>query len=375
MPRTPAESLRRTAIRTGISVGAVLSVRALFRPLPAARQTRQIVDWERVRRQAHARTGERGPLRDDLERGARYDGFARDLASGIATVVGEEVVNFPRYRSLDRRGFINNNLIISQRVLEPVQEMRNQMPDSRASEMSRVVLSRYMGELFGFLSTRALGQYDPVLRLRPGGDGSETTSLFLVENNLEALEQQFNLDADSLRRWLILHEQTHAWQFEAHPWLLDHLASMIRDLVLSGMTDGDGALVDLPSSREVVSRLPGTVRSQLRGMSRIQAVMSVLEGYADFVMHRTGSAQIKNYETLQKAFAQRRKQRTTVERMVIVVTGMRVKMRQYEVGERWASAVADKAGLDVLNRVWLGPAQMPSLLELREPERWLKRVG
>jgi uncharacterized protein (DUF2342 family) len=57
------------------------------------------------------------------------------------------------------------------------------------------------------------------------------------------------------------------------------------------------------------------------------------------------------------------------------VTGLSMKMRQYELGERFAERAVAIGGLPLLNRVWDGPEQMPSLAELEHPERWAARVG
>jgi uncharacterized protein (DUF2342 family) len=54
---------------------------------------------------------------------------------------------------------------------------------------------------------------------------------------------------------------------------------------------------------------------------------------------------------------------------------MNMMLRQYEVGERFAEAVTAAGGLALLNRVWEGPEQMPTMAELREPQRWVDRIG
>jgi uncharacterized protein (DUF2342 family) len=51
-----------------------------------------------------------------------------------------------------------------------------------------------------------------------------------------------------------------------------------------------------------------------------------------------------------------------------------MKMRQYELGERFAEQVVARGGLSLLNRVWEGPDLMPSLDELEHPDRWVARA-
>jgi putative hydrolase len=171
----------------------------------------------------------------------------------------------------------------------------------------------------------------------------------------------------------VLHELTHAWQFEAHPWLREHIGDLMSAMLMSELA-GDPAAPRLPSAPAMIRSLPTLVRRQLGAVGSIQAVMSVCEGYSNFVMHQVGSRHLADFDRLEQAFHERAQQRSLVERLVLVVTGMNMKLRQYEVGERFAEAVTAQGGLALLNRVWEGPEQMPSLAELREPQRWVDRI-
>ena len=59
-----------------------------------------------------------------------------------------------------------------------------------------------------------LGQYDPVL-LAP--DAAGPTALYLVEPNIERWERHSAVPSTEVRQWLVLHEVTHAWEFEPTP--------------------------------------------------------------------------------------------------------------------------------------------------------------
>jgi len=369
-----SEMLRRIMAGGALGVAAVISARAFFRS-GSSTEKQKLIDWDTVRRVAIQRSGERESapqLKDAARLSAAYDDTAHELAPLLAEVCGATPTDVPRFVALDRRGFIDANLIIVRRMLDPVEQMRAQLPDSRASQAMRRVIDRYMGELFGLIARRVLGQYDPVLMLGPLADGTvDPPSLYLVEPNIRAFEKEHDLPGKSLRRWLILHELTHAWQFQEHPWLGEYITSQIREMLLSGIAAADGSLLH---NREILQRVPQTVRTQLRGVSRIQAVMSVLEGYSNFVMHRVGRKHIKDADKLEAAAHRRREDHTLLERVVLAVTGLEMKMRQYELGERFATAVADRTGIETLNRVWEGPESMPTMDELRHPNRWLARM-
>ncbi len=374
MPRLPTPTLRRALAAGAFSAGAVVSARALLRP---RRNTQpSLLDWEAVRATAYQRAGTDAAV--DAARAAavatRCDAIAAELAPLMVEVVERPLEHFPRFEVLDRRGFIDVNITIARRLLVAVEELRATLGESRATALSRGMMNRYVGVLFGIMSQRVLGQYDPVLSLGAPPEG-QTPALYLVEPNLESFAQVAGAPIEPLRRWLILHELTHAWQFGEHPWLREHLVGMMDAMIRSSLAHavGDGKGKQ-PSAREVIERLPGAIRTQLRGVAAIQAVMSVLEGYSNFVMHRVGRQHLEKFDELEAAFARRRSQRTLVERLVLAITGINMKMRQYEVGEGFCEAVASAGGVSLLNRVWEGPEMMPTPAELRSPAAWIARA-
>jgi coenzyme F420 biosynthesis associated uncharacterized protein len=365
--------IRRTLAVGAVGAGAVLSARVLLRP--QVQTPRRLVDWEDVRRIAMARGGAAaGGARINPEAlETAYTEMAARVAPFMTEICQVPLTTYPRFIALDRPGFIDANLGMVQRLLAPVERIRASVPESIATGMSRRMLDRYVGELFGLMSRRVLGQYDPVLSLEDDpGSARRPSALYLVEPNITAIERDLSLTDTDLRPWLILHELTHAWQFELHPWLGPHLEGVMRSLMLDALSaDGETLL----PSRQMVRRLPETVRGQVQTIRHVQAVMSVLEGYSNFLMHRAGRGAIRGSERLEAAMQQRRRQRGAIERLVLMITGLEMKMRQYEVGEQFAIGVVDRAGLSALNRVWESPGMMPTLDELRHPERWLRRVA
>ena len=373
MSLLPTPTLRRTLTAGAVGAGAVLSARTLLRPRPTTGS--RLLDWEAVRRTAYERSGpaQHASDVDGTAIAMRCDDIAVGLAPLMVEVCEQPLVHFPRFEVLERRGFIDVNIAIARRLLVPVEELRATLPDSHATALSRGVMNRYVGVLFGIMAQRVLGQYDPVLALGGPLDGA-TPALYLVEPNIVGFAGIAGAPTEPLRRWLILHELTHAWQFGEHPWLRDHLLGMMDSMIRGSLAvvGEDGRQV---SPRQLVERLPGAVRTQVRGLARVQAVMSVLEGYSNFVMHRVGRRHLDSFDELEAAFARRRSQRTLVERMVLALTGINMKMRQYEVGEAFCEAVAARGGVTLLNRVWEGPDLMPTPAEIKSPARWVARAG
>lgn len=335
------------------------------------------MDWDAVRRTAVARSGERDRIdAQEAERLARAcDVVAWEMAPMMADVCQTAPATFPSFSILDRHGVIDVNVAIARRLMEPVELLRASIPESAMTAMGRRMASRYVGELFGVLSQRVLGQYDPVLMLpgpaaalRPG------TALYLVEPNVAAFQRAQRVPPEPLRRWLILHEVTHAWQFESHPWLAPHIGSLINEMLVTGVVEQLSGPDRRLATLEALRQLPATLSGQLRGIGRLQAIMSVLEGYGNFVMHRVGREHIDGFDRLEAAFHKRQSEHSLLERLVLALTGMTVKLRQYELGERFAETVTQAGGYPLLNRVWQGPEMMPSMAEMRAPERWVARA-
>ncbi len=57
------------------------------------------------------------------------------------------------------------------------------------------------------------------------------------------------------------------------------------------------------------------------------------------------------------------------------LVGLEMKLRQYEMGERFIKGVEREASWETLSLAWEAPEALPTLVEISEPERWLKRVA
>ena len=110
-------------------------------------------------------------------------------------------------------------------------------------------------------------------------------------------------------------------------------------------------------------------------MERVQAAMSVIEGYSEHVMDAVGESVLPAYEGLRAAMERRRRSRSAPERVLQRLLGFEMKMRQYEQGKRFCDAVVSQHGIAALNRVWESPEALPSVRELRRPDAWVERMG
>jgi coenzyme F420 biosynthesis associated uncharacterized protein len=242
-------------------------------------------------------------------------------------------------------------------------------------------LATEVGLVTGYLSHRVLGQYDVSLL---GGD--VPPRLLFVGPNLDKAVAQLDVDAAAFGRWVCAHELTHVHQFGGVPWLRGHLSGLLREylttLELRIERGSAGGMPSIPDPAKLVEAfreggLAALVQSEEQQalMDRIQAAMAVIEGYSEHVMDVIGERAIPGHEGLRAAMDKRRRNRSAPARVVERLLGFDVKLRQYELGKRFADAVVAEAGIEALNRVWRDPAALPTLAELEAAEDWLVRTG
>jgi putative hydrolase len=105
-------------------------------------------------------------------------------------------------------------------------------------------------------------------------------------------------------------------------------------------------------------------------------MMSLLEGFSDWVMDRVGQEFIPDVADMRRRFEERRgRPRSTFDRIVSRVTGMDLKIEQYRRGERFVAGVAAIGGRAAVDRLWDGPGSIPTETEMADPAAWVRRVA
>jgi coenzyme F420 biosynthesis associated uncharacterized protein len=355
-------SVGRAAIYGALLGLATAAVAEAVRPRGG---TTVLVDWEQVRRAARARLETPSLDRSELAAAARgYRSMAAELEKPLLKFVGglPSGASIPKFEALDRVGWLDLNLGILRRAIDPVLET-GRVPNSLIAEVGRTGVDHYVAFMLAFIGRRVLGQYDPqLLGAEPvGGEG-----LYLVETNVEEWERRADLPDDDLRRWLILHEMTHAWQFSAHSWLRPYMEDSMRVLLDSATKRG------APVAR--IASFAGVLPGQWRVMRQVQGTMSVIEGYSNLVMNELGGKLLPGFERLEQAYRVRSSGKSPLEVLIWKLTGLDLKLQQYRRGEAFCRAIFDQHGIKVLNEVWSSEAYMARLDELAHPEAWYRRV-
>ncbi|MDT9680937.1 zinc-dependent metalloprotease [Streptomyces sp. TRM76323] len=298
---------------------------------------------------------------------------------------------------VDRAGWIRANVAGFRELLKPLlDKMAERRPGGPGGAVLGAVGGKVtgveLGMLLSFLASRVLGQYEtfaPATRELPAGENGGGR-LLLVAPNIVHVERELAVAPHDFRLWVSLHEETHRTQFTAVPWLRDHLRSEIQAFL--GATEVDPMTV-LERLREAVQTFAGArpeaeeddggrslvelvqTPEQREILGRLTAVMSLLEGHADYVMDGVGPQVVPSVAEIREKFQQRRARGASrLDAALRKLLGLDAKLRQYRDGERFVRAVVDEVGMAGFNRVWTSPNTLPTKAEIARPAEWVARV-
>ncbi len=343
-----------------------------------------IIDWSLARRVALRVSGwEDAGVPARAMREAQYADLVARSEPLIAEYLGAELPETTgRVRVVDRREWVEANFASLEGLFTSLLAgLGTQGRLAEVGEVGRRVAGVEMGGLLGFLARRVLGQYDLSL-LSPDDATQESApgALLFVEPNIAKLEQELGLTGEDFRLWIALHETTHAFQFESFSWVRPHFSGLLNRFiaklsarlvtpqtrpldVLSGLLRSNGGLLErflTPEERAVLDEL--------------QALMSLVEGYAEHIMNAVGTRILPSFNLIEARVRARRANPSLLLDLFDRLTGMELKKAQYRQGEAFVNAVVKAQGIAFMNRVWERPENLPTLAEIKDPSRWMKRM-
>ncbi len=344
----------------------------------------RLLDWNTAR-SVGARAAGRGPELRAVDRARLHEDFAEvvpQASDEVQRFTSLFVAGYPaRPWVMTRSEWIGANLRTFNGVLEPLAErVLAKTGNGALANVRRATLGAQVGGLLGYLSRKVLGQFDAFLP--PDDDGL----IYFVGPNIAGIERRFGFRERDFRLWVALHEVAHRVQFGAVPWLRGYVSGLASSYL--GSMDLD--------PRQMVDRVRQAAQAVRRGEAewrglgwvvllmtpdqrdlfrRMQAVMSLLEGHGTYVMNALGGRLIPDAAMFHHRLVERRQGRGGIERTLQRTIGFDAKARQYDMGERFVARVVERSGMEAFNRVWGGPANLPTLEEIGRPDAWMARVG
>ena len=364
----------------------------------------ELVDW-----QLAARVGRRVAGGSELPARAAWSRQFTELSTTADQAVAEFTglggdLPPPVAEPLDRGQWVEANLATLRRILRPLAEKVAERKAWKASgpvptamrTSTRAIAGAQAGTLLGYVGQRVLGQYDlpmpgPDQAASPNGDGALAVrahgegTVWYVVPNIVATERRHRFRPGDFRLWIALHETAHRRQFRGVAWLPGHIQGLLDEYLGSVEVD-DEAL------KRLSDRLQGLARRVIAGekielldllvtpeqraiVDRVQSTMTVLEGHGEFVMDQLGDRLVPGHQHMHDTLRARRNAPGAAERLIQQLLGFRQKLDQYAMGEKFVRRLFERGGMATVNRVFADPAALPTMDEVRDPDRWLARAG
>jgi coenzyme F420 biosynthesis associated uncharacterized protein len=355
-----------------------------------------LISWDHVREIAVAslELQKQKPEAIRAEAVEEYQQMLRDAQGQVAGYSGLVASGLPReVEVFTQEDWIDANIAsfrflfnpISEKYIRMLEELETEQAATagrRARRVARAVLSVQVGIIMGYMARNVLGQFDlSIPEPERGG------RLYVVESNIRRVEEELGIDPREFRQWITLHEVTHSFEFHCNDWLRDYLAGSMHEYLDTidwrGIARPDffkkmrANRASVP--RDDALRAGGLINiistpEQRAVLARLQAVMSVLEGYSNHVMDGVGEQLLPSYEVMKQRFDRRRESKSSAERLFQRLIGINLKLQQYKVGQAFVDAVVAQTGIDYLNKVWGKAENMPTMEEVNDPASWVARI-
>ena len=232
--RGPDRRILAAGVLLAAAAGAWVGQRLQEPSRIQATESPPLIDWRTARDIAVTMSRDEAlSMADRRKLDAEYRALVARCVPIVSEYTGDHLPDAPeRTFAFDRVDWVNANIDAFERMFAPLEGLSllgDAASRSIAGQMfgtlNQKVLSAEVGLLLGYLARKVLGQYDLTLLGRePLGPGR----LYYVEPNITAAERTLGLPREEFRMWLALHETTHAFEFEAHPWLRDHFNTMLE---------------------------------------------------------------------------------------------------------------------------------------------------
>jgi putative hydrolase len=235
------------------------------------------------------------------------------------------------------------------------------------------------GTMVGFMSHRALGQFDTGI---PAMDHDRP---YVIVPNLDDFAIDNGIDHRQVRLWAALHEVAFH-RIMAIEWIRGRFVALIQafyDTVTIDTSDLMGTLTSMNDPDEIQRLLnegDGDPSGLIKGSSdpaklaAVQAFAAFIEGYADRLVRSAGAELLPSIDRIEDAFALRRTEPNQAEQFLQQFAGLTLDRSLASDAATFCEEVVERWGPDALNKVWHEPENLPTLEEFSDPIGWAARV-
>ena len=251
--------------------------------------------------------------------------------------------------------------------------------EAMLAPLGPALLGIQAGTMVGFMSHRALGQFDTGI---PAMDHDRP---YVVVPNLDDFAVDHGIDHRQIRLWGALHEVAFH-RIMAVEWLRGRFISLVEAFYASVEIDTSDLLGKLGAMNDPdeIQRMLGagdadassliSASSDPERLAELQAFTAFIEGYGDRLVRVAGAELLPTIARIEDAYATRRTEPNQAEQFLQQFAGLTLERWRAKDAAAFCDEVVDRWGHDALERVWDDPSNRPRLAELIDPIGWAARV-
>ena len=251
--------------------------------------------------------------------------------------------------------------------------------EAMLAPLGPALLGIQAGTMVGFMSHRALGQFDTGI---PAMDHDRP---YVIVPNLDDFAVDHGIDHRQIRLWGALHEVAFH-RIMAVEWLRGRFISLVEAFYASVEIDTSDLLGKLGAMNDPdeMQRMLGagdadassliSASSDPERLAELQAFTAFIEGYGDRLVRVAGAELLPTIARIEDAYATRRTEPNQAEQFLQQFAGLTLERWRAKDAAQFCDEVVDRWGHDALERVWDDPSNMPRLAELTDPIGWAARV-
>ena len=266
-----------------------------------------------------------------------------------------------------------------------VSEADAQILDGLLKALNPMMMAMSAGSIAGHLATKAFGNY--VLPIPRPDD-----RILIIADNVDAFAGEWSLPAEDVHLWVCISElATHSVLSVGHvKAAFERLLNSYVDGFQADPRGFEDRLMDINISGDDPTELQeqlqgvlsdpenllGALRSEAQNaiVPQLEALLSVVVGYVDFVVDKVGQGLLGSYTSLLEVVRRRRFTSSAGDKFVEKLFGVEITSELVDRGAAFVAGVVERAGEPALARLWTDPNALPTPNEVEAPGLWLARI-
>jgi putative hydrolase len=237
-----------------------------------------------------------------------------------------------------------------------------------------------VGQALGALAREVTSSTDVGLPLGPARRG------VLVPSGVSAFGAGLDLPDADVRLYVALREAAHHRLFAHAPWLTSRIVAAVEAYAR-------GIQVDVPRLQDTITGLdptdlgsvqralsegllePEDTPEQRAALTRLEALLALVEGWVDEVVHAAAVDHLPTAEALRETMRRRRATGGPAEEAFTALVGLQLRPRRLRDAARLWQALAATGGSASRDRVWDHPDLLPDAEDLDDPSGYARRLA